>query len=146
MKTPLEKFLEAKDELLKDILDDKTKDEFEKLSLIQEHRLFDTLSWIQRPFECFEAEYKEQLQNSNPNVQIYRIDDILNEPDWRNRGETVYIADFIEGLYDDEKDDEVSVLKAGKGLPDYKMKRSDVIKHLYNWCIQNKACGYAFDW
>jgi hypothetical protein len=145
MKTPLKKFLEAKDELLKDTLSDTTMDEFEKLSLIQEHRLFDTLSWIQQPFDCFLVEYREQLKNSHPDVQIYRIDDILNEPGWRNRGEIVYIANFIEGLYDEE-DDEVSVLMAGKGLPDYKMKRSDVIKHLYNWCIQNKACGYSYDW
>lgn len=145
MSTPIEKFLEAKEELLKDTLNDPNLDEYQKLCLIEEHRLYPILSYIHRPFECFVTEYRNELKRVNPDVRIYGVDDFINDGGWRQRGDTVYISSVIECIEEDDED-EVPVLKAGKGLPDFKMKRADVIKHLYKWCIDNKAVGYTFDW
>jgi len=144
-----ENYAKAKQELTDYILNDSTKDEYEKLCLIDKHSLFGVDSFICHPFKCFEEEYRATLKELYPDKQSFAIVDFINDGGYLNRHETIFIHNIIEGLYDEE-DETIEVLTvrgaAVKDAPAYVMKRDDVRKHLYNWCVTNKLIGYQFDW
>lgn len=159
MKT-LDKLKDLREVAVQEILNDDSLGRYEKLEAIESNNLWETASWIQRPFRDshYGKAFLEELK-AHPDAGGYvssTADDVLTEG-VDNRGQTVYLSCFFEEdnpadydtpeEYEEFLNEEVTILTS-RGTPPRKMEisRREYLDFLWNWAITNKICAWKFDW
>lgn len=135
--------LELQDSLFQDIINS-DEPKYDKLSYIAQYHIWQSNNWIQHPFKELQKNAHEQLKLKFPDKYINFEERIHS---WKERYSQVNIADYLECNYNEDENQKITVLKCSLGEEyNIKMTFTELVNHLYDWCIENKCIEYTLDW
>jgi hypothetical protein len=154
----IEKFNEAKKELITEILNDNTLSNVKKLGQITELNIWGVSPFVNNELDDWHRECvlleKHAAKKAGLNPKKDYICDITDDFLYENseRYETVYYMDIISDILDDEDEEDlineemIVVTCRGDFNSVLKKKKSEVIDKIAKFALDNEIIGFKLDW
>lgn len=151
----ISKFVEAREEFIKSVLNDSSLSKTEKLNRLSSYEVYPIDSCIPDLFsnweiECAELEEKCAIANGKIPGKDYicKLTDIpllYCEDKYR----TIYYVDLIDELEDSERDEKGNILIVtcrGEYRSELYKSEEEIIDAIYDYAIKTKTIGFTYDW